>query len=298
MENQPMTTAKDDSITVRGLSFHYRDWGGQGRDLLLLHGLSSNARFWDLAVPHLTGEFRVMALDQRGHGATAKPDDGYDFPSVAADIDAFIQAAGLARPILVGHSWGGNVGVQVAADYPGILAGLVCIDGGFFEPSAISGATWEQAETAMAPPDFAAMRLTSDALLEGARTRMASLWGDAFEEFLWANFEVQPDGIVLPRLPRDRHMLIVRAMWDQGVSRLFPRVTCPVLLMPARSDNPQRTGWGVSEQMQAQATRAQSLLPKARLVWMEDSIHDVPVQRPAEVAEVISQANREGYFED
>ncbi len=99
-----MTSAKDNTISVRGLSFHYRDWGSQGRDLLLLHGLSSNARFWDLAVPHLAGAFRVLALDQRGHGATAKPEGGYDFPSVAADIDAFIRAARLARPILVGPS--------------------------------------------------------------------------------------------------------------------------------------------------------------------------------------------------
>ena len=130
------TAAQDVFVDLNGLSFHYRDWGGQGRPLVLLHGLASNAHFWDLAAPYLTHDHRVVALDQRGHGASAKTEDGYDFPTVATDVASFIRSLGMDRPILVGHSWGGNVGVQVAADNPHLLEGLVCIDGGTIEPSA------------------------------------------------------------------------------------------------------------------------------------------------------------------
>ena len=286
--------ARDGYIDLRGVTFHYRDWGGQGRDLLLLHGLASNARFWNLAAPHLVEDFRVLALDQRGHGASGKPKDGYDFPEVAADVAAFIQAMGLRNPILVGHSWGGNVVVQVAADYPDVPAGLVCIDGGTFEPSSLPGATWSKIETALAPPDFTVMGLTWEGLLEGSRTRgMSDLWGNHLEDFLRANFEIQPDSTVLPRLNRETHMVIVRALWEQHPSMLFPQIACPVLLMPARKgDEASGTMWD----QEGNLTRALSLLPQGRLVWMEDSIHDVPVQRPAEVSQVIRDANGEGFF--
>lgn len=287
-------TARDGYVDLRGVTFHYRDWGGQGRDLLLLHGLASNARFWDLAAPNLVEDFRVLALDLRGHGASGKPEDGYDFPGVAADVAAFVQAMGLRNPILVGHSWGGNVVIQVGADYPDVPAGLVCIDGGTFEPSSLPGATWAKIKTALAPPDFTAMGLTWEGLLEGSRTRgMADLWGDHLEDFLHANFEIQPDGAVLPRLNRETHMVIVRALWEQRPSLLFPQIACPVLLMPARMGAESS---GTKWDQKGNVTRALSLLSQGRLVWMEDSIHDVPVQRPAEVSQVILDANREGFF--
>ena len=144
-----MTSAAARSLTVdlAGLEFRYWDWNlgsGTGRSAVLLHGLASNARFWDLAVPHLTDDLRLVALDERGHGLSAKPDDGYDFPSVAGDVAAFIGKLGLERPLLIGHSWGGNVALQVAADHPELVGGVVSIDGGFIEPSARKGSTLEK----------------------------------------------------------------------------------------------------------------------------------------------------------
>lgn len=262
--------------------------------MLLLHGLASNARFWDLAAPHLSEDFRVLAMDQRGHGTSDKPADGYDFPEMAADVVRFVHDMGLQKPILVGHSWGGNVAVQVGASHPEVPAGLVCIDGGTIEPSSLEAATWTKIKAAMAPPDFVAMRLTWEGLLEESRARgMAALWGDHLENFLSANFDIQHDGTVLPKLNRETHMVIVRALWEQRPSMLFPQITCPVLLMPARkSDQSSKTMWD----QEIGITRALSLLPQGQLTWMEDSIHDVPVQRPARVSQVIRDANRDKFF--
>ena len=294
----PMTAmGQDRYIDLRGLPFHFLDYGGQGRDMVLLHGLASNARFWELASPYLANGFRVLALDQRGHGASVKPDTGYDFATVAANVASFVQTLGLERPILVGHSWGGNVGMQVAADHPGLLAGLVCIDGGTIEPSAAVGATWEETERAMAPPDFAAMGLEWEVFLARAKNRgRAALWGDHLEQFYRANFEIQPDGTVLPRLRRDLHLLIVRAIWDQQVSGLYPKIGCPVLIMPARRDEETSSSSGDRATKEAQVVQALARLPNARVVWMEDSIHDVPIQRPYEVSQAIMDAERQGFF--
>ncbi|MBI2855990.1 MAG: alpha/beta hydrolase [Chloroflexi bacterium] len=294
-----MTALVQDAFAdLNGLPFHYRDWGGTGRPMILLHGLASNARFWDLAAPHLTPHHRVIALDQRGHGASAKTEDGYDFPTVAGDVASFIRAVDMERPILVGHSWGGNVGVQVAADNPDLLAGLVCIDGGIIEPSAAPGATWEETEKALAPPDFAAMRLSWDTFLERVRgMEMGTLWGNHLETFLRANFEIQPDGTVLPHLRRERHMLIVRALWEQRVSGLFPRIACPVLFMPTRRHGEAGSSAGPQDRKEAQVAHALEAVPRARVVWMEDSVHDVPVQRPQQVARAVLDTISDGFFD-
>ena len=90
-----MPTPSDCYIDLRGLPFHYRDWGGTGRPVLLLHGLASTCHIWDLVAPLLAEEFRVVALDQRGHGLSAQVEDGYDFATVSGDAAAFIKSSGM-----------------------------------------------------------------------------------------------------------------------------------------------------------------------------------------------------------
>ena len=77
---------RDEWLTIGGLSFHYRDWGGFGQEIVLLHGLASTCHIWDLVAPLLAQDYRVVAMDQRGHGASAKPEEGYDFATVSRDL--------------------------------------------------------------------------------------------------------------------------------------------------------------------------------------------------------------------
>src|SRR3989442_9802636 len=116
-----------------GLALSYREWSGQGAPIALLHGLASNARIWDQVAARLAPRFRVVALDQRGHGLSDKPPDGYDFETVVADASAAFERLGIVRPVLVGHSWGGNVALQFAADADPPPRALVLVDGGFIE---------------------------------------------------------------------------------------------------------------------------------------------------------------------
>ena len=77
-------------VNLGDITLHYTDWAGKGRDLVLVHGLASTSHIWDLIAPLLTKNFRVIALDQRGHGESAKPSSGYDFHTVATDLHRFI----------------------------------------------------------------------------------------------------------------------------------------------------------------------------------------------------------------
>jgi pimeloyl-ACP methyl ester carboxylesterase len=70
-----------------------------------------------------------VAVDQRGQGLSSQVDDGFDFATLAADLDAVIDAT-LGRPVIaVGQSWGANVVLELAAQYPNSVLALV--DGGF-----------------------------------------------------------------------------------------------------------------------------------------------------------------------
>ena len=113
------------------------------------------------------------------------------------------------------------------------------------------------------------------------------------EEIVLANFEVLPDGTIRARLSRDNHIRIIEALWDHHPPELYPEVTCPVLVMPARQKSDPATA-GLRENSVATATAS---LPKGEAVWLEDSIHDAPLQRPELVASIIAQHIQSGFFD-
>jgi pimeloyl-ACP methyl ester carboxylesterase len=290
-----VTNASDEFIDLPGrppdhhgsLRFHYRDWGGEGRTVLLLHGLSSNARIWDLMAPHLCGHLRVIAVDQRGHGLSDKPDNGYTFQDVGGDLAALIEALTLERPLIVGHSWGGNVALQFATDRPDQVRGLVLVDGGFLEITAMDGMTWERTQEVMAPPPLEGMKLED--FQEAARRRPDGLWNEQTQEVVLANFEVTADGTIHPHLARANHMKILRSAWEQKPSRLWERLRCPALLVPAahRDPDPGTAMWMKAKGKSIDIARERS--PLVEVFWMRDTIHDVPLQRPRELAELIAE---------
>ena len=280
-----MTTSqsREKYVGVNGLQFHFRDWGGRGFPMLLLHGLASHCGIWDLVAPMLARHARVVALDLRGHGASAKPDRGYDFDTVAGDVIRFCRIVGLRNSLVAGHSWGGNVAVHLAARYPAEFSRLVMVDGGYIEPSSIPGWTWEKAREELSPPNFGEVTLqqVTDHIKGGS---LAPYMTPAIEKVLAANFHVTPEGFARPNLSRDNHLKVVRALWEHKPSQLFPRIQCPALILPARKDHPNPPRASHQERM---VNRAERLLPDGQAVWLEDSIHDVPLQRPGRVAQLL-----------
>ena len=289
---------KDEFTRYGGLRMHVRNWGGDGPPVVLLHGLASTCRIWDFVAPLLAQDFSVIAVDQRGHGDSGKPDHGYDFDSVAGDIAALLAGRGIERPVVVGHSWGADVALELAVARPDLLRGIVFVDGGTIDASARYD-TLDDALAQMAPPDFRGT--TRAQFLE--RVRSGGQWatliaehGPAAEEIIMGNFETLDDGTIRAKLSRDNHLRIIEALWEHHPRELYAKVSCPVLMMPAcQKANPdayERT-LARSESIAA----AERLLPRSKTVWLEDSIHDVPVQRPELVAETIREHILEGYFD-
>ena len=283
----------DESVDINGLEFHVRDWGGSGSPIVLLHGLASTCQIWEQAAPILVSDYRVIAMDQRGHGHSAKPDHGYDFSSVGNDLMGLIEAKGLEQPIVVGHSWGGDVALEFAVAHPGVARGICLIDGGMIEPSVRYGSLADAREQ-MAPPIFTGVTL--DQFVERIRTRRdpAGMTPE-FEAVILANFEVLEGNTIRAWLSRDNHLRIIDALWDHHPPQLFPKVECPALVLPARRDDSPEAAERNERRAQSVQT-AVDALPKGKVVWLEDSVHDVPVQRPELVAGVIKEHIESGFF--
>ena len=90
-------------------------------------------------------------------------------------------------------------------------------------------------------------------------------------------------------------MRIIDALWDHQPPALYPLVTCPVLLMTARQLG--NADASVRDQRPAESVaQAANLLPRGKTLWLEDSIHDVPIQRPELVAGIVKKHVSAGYF--
>lgn len=278
MSNFPIAN----TITLNSLPFHYRDWGGEGVPLVLLHGLASNSRIWDLIAPLLAEKHRVVALDQRGHGLSTKAGDDYSYQAMVGDLRAFVRAMSLENPVIVGHSWGGNVALAYGAWHPDEPRGLVFIDGGTFD---VQGRlSWEEAREMLAPPPLAGMRLNDfkQRILSWAPEGMLS---PEITEVVLANFRIDDEERIYPHLTRENHLRIIRAMWEQRPGELYPRVQCPVLVLAARwegRDDPERLATKAEE-----VEKAERALARVEVVWLDETVHDVPLQRPQRAADLI-----------
>lgn len=101
---------------------------GNGPLMLFFHGITANsATLWPLA-SQLSDRFTTIAVDQRGHGLSDKPEDGYDADDFAEDIAALIRTLDRGPAILVGHSLGSRNSVTAAAKYPDLVRSVVAID--------------------------------------------------------------------------------------------------------------------------------------------------------------------------
>jgi pimeloyl-ACP methyl ester carboxylesterase len=271
-------------IEANGLRFHALDWGGQGEWLVCLHGLASQAHIWDLVAPRLTDAFRVIAIDQRGHGLSDKPDSGYDWTTVSSDLDAILDALKIDRAVLAGHSWGGNVALQYAVDHRDRVRGLVLIDGGFLQVG--DRIDWPATEKFLEPPDLIGTPL--DEFRAGMKLWMGAAWSPEAEAITLQNFEVRADGTIAPRMRKSNHMQVVRAIWEHRPSELWAQVQCPVLMIPAVPPEPhdERTR-DVLENKRRNIAVAEERLKRSQTIWMTDTLHDIPWQRPGELAEAI-----------
>ncbi|PWU03982.1 MAG: hypothetical protein C5B51_17740 [Terriglobia bacterium] len=118
-------------VLVNGIQVHYQKRGANGPDVVLIHGITSNLAMWYNGLLNgFVSEFHITAYDLRGHGLTDITPTGYTSENLAADLRALLDVLGLDKVIIVGHSFGGTVGLHFALDNPERVRGLVMMDSG------------------------------------------------------------------------------------------------------------------------------------------------------------------------
>jgi len=124
-----VTLPDDRQVIVGSIRLHYLDWGGSGPPILFLHGGGLNAHTWDCVAVMLREGYRCIALDQRGHGESEwSPVLDYRFATHVGDIEGFIEATRLERPILVGQSMGGLNSIAYATRHSEQMRAMVIVD--------------------------------------------------------------------------------------------------------------------------------------------------------------------------
>jgi N-formylmaleamate deformylase len=121
-------------VQANGIEMYYRRTGGARPPVLLLHGLTDNGACWTRLARELEADYDLVMPDARGHGRSSVPDTGYSPEDRAADAVALIDALGLERPVVLGHSMGGLTAALVAADRPEGVRGAILEDPAFVSP--------------------------------------------------------------------------------------------------------------------------------------------------------------------
>jgi pimeloyl-ACP methyl ester carboxylesterase len=130
------------------LAFGY--WPGRGAAVVGLHGLTaSHVSFVGIA-ERLQGRCALFGLDLRGRGDSDKPDAPYGLAQHGRDVAAAMRAMGLGPSIIVGHSMGAFVATALAAQEPGLVSGLVLIDGGYVPNAPIADSSAQDFNAALA----------------------------------------------------------------------------------------------------------------------------------------------------
>ena len=134
------------------VSLEVLDWGGSGRDVVLLAGLGNTAHIFDDFAPRLAKSCHVYGITRRGFGASsAAPPSEYTADRLAADVLAVAGFLKLHRPILVGHSFAGEEMTLLGTEDPSKIGGLVYLDAAYDRTTA-SSARWNALAAQTRPP--------------------------------------------------------------------------------------------------------------------------------------------------
>jgi 4,5:9,10-diseco-3-hydroxy-5,9,17-trioxoandrosta-1(10),2-diene-4-oate hydrolase len=264
----------DRRVEVGGVDTRY--WvEGAGSPVVLIHGLSNSVEHWLLNIYSLAAEHTVYALDLMGHGRTDKPlSRSYDIPALASFVLDFMDALGIERADLVGHSLGGGIALTMAETFPERVHRLVLVD-----------------SLGLADDLGIVLRLVSVPGVGELVTRLA-LQGD-FRKVLKRQRQSWPDSNVVPeemiRLKyeatrwediRATYFMALRASIDFRGMR--PAALQPIVAGLRSLQLPVLVVWGERDDLvpSHHARVVQDDVPGAHVVIFEDAGHDPMVMDP------------------
>lgn len=269
---------RDEMIEINKLSFHIREWGDSKtkQAVILLHGYAETMAVWNDVAPDLAREFRVIAIDQRGHGETANaPDQDYSRNSQMEDLELVVEHLGLRMVTLIGHAMGGANAICYAAEHPEGVSALILVE---TAPEVLRSGI-EQLRRLLATSDEFA---TLDEAIEGFREFLPYATNEQLERrvraslvpsdagaYVWAFDPVFRDPLARPPEP-DTGQRRLADLWECA-----DRVQCPTMIVRGAE-----TDMLTPEAIQ----RIHRRIVGSRVSLIEDAGHSVPTDQPSSLA--------------
>ncbi|WP_020576259.1 alpha/beta fold hydrolase [Actinopolymorpha alba] len=234
-----------------------RDTEGVGPAVILTHGLGMAQGSWDRLAPLLAPHWRVITYDQRGHGRSSTSDD-LTLDALVGDLVAVMEARGVQRPTLIGHSMGAVVAVAAATQRE--CNAVVAVDGGLVveRPHVSKDRNLFEAE----------QRRLSVRILGGV-TRLLGVGTRLSTDQLW-------------------HLVEAVESWERAVDPLYDQLPCGVLQVLAGKADPVLWGAELADAVAVAADRFHRMHPGVKQIWV-DSGHAIQLERPKELADHLNE---------
>lgn len=260
-----------------GIQIQLAVWEGKGKQILCIHGLTANFRFWDCLASALSRQHRVIAMDLRGRGLSDKPHTGYSIEHHCKDILALMNDRGLEHPVLMGHSLGAFISLVFAAKHPQRVDRLILVDGG-----------GKLSETQMAKV-FAGIKPSLDRLGQVFPTFDAYVslmkqapflqpWNSYMEAYFRYEVEEVEGGLRSRVHPKHIEEETINLKKEDS-TQFYSRVTCPTLILRATKGMLAKDDLVLPEDV---ANRMVKEIPHAELVELEGVNHYTILFQPNE----------------
>lgn len=272
----------DRLILVQRYKIHYVE-AGAGEPVILIPGSYSTYRAWNRLMPLLAGDFRLLALDYVGTGDLDKPDKGFDYTVQAqTDIVAnMAQQMGLDKVNLIGGSHGGAIVFDLAARYPDLVNKIISIEGGVVKPDKMKGDPMEYCLKFPVVGDVFIKVVRSGALNKPAARVVVGKWYSSMtpvdkEEMLE---QISSNAKSASRIPW--YKISIARKTSRDIEEDAKSIKTPILYLYGTESAYKEI------LLEKNLTYLKTYLPQAWVVAMEGGIHDLAMQKPAEVANVI-----------
>lgn len=249
-----------------GQALVYDLWAAGPEWVMLVHGLSSNAKTWWEVARHLTRrDISAVTVDLRSHGRSARLDGDYSWLALSRDLNAIMEDASIDSAVMVGQSWGASVVLDHAVREPDRVRGMIAVDGAHRALRTAFG-SWEECEAALRPADIPP---TPRHQMAGYIREAHPHWSEEGVQATVDNFR-EVNGLLERSLPIPDHMRIVRHLWDLDPTTRYTQLACPSAIVVAAE-----TGDGVD-------------VPAGEVIPLPGH-HDLHVEQPEAIAEIVGE---------